>query len=53
MKVLHALDHSLPVSDGYAFRSDAILRGQRALGWQTVQVTGPKHPRCQRATSLQ
>jgi PEP-CTERM/exosortase A-associated glycosyltransferase len=44
MKILHVLDHSLPIADGYAFRSDAILRGQRALGWQTVQVTGPKHP---------
>jgi PEP-CTERM/exosortase A-associated glycosyltransferase len=43
VKILHVLDHSLPISDGYAFRSDAILRGQRALGWQTVQVTGPKH----------
>jgi PEP-CTERM/exosortase A-associated glycosyltransferase len=43
MKILHVLDHSLPISDGYAFRSDAILRGQRELGWETVQVTGPKH----------
>lgn len=43
MKILHALDHSLPISDGYAFRSDAILRGQRQLGWETIQVTGPKH----------
>ena len=43
MKILHVLDHSLPISDGYSFRSDAILRGQRALGWETVQVTGPKH----------
>jgi len=43
MKILHVLDHSLPISDGYAFRSDAILRGQRALGWETVQITGPKH----------
>jgi len=52
MKVLHALDHSLPVSDGYAFRSDAILRGQRALGWQTVQVTGPKHPPAEGDTEI-
>lgn len=43
MRILHVLDHSLPVSDGYSFRSHAILREQRRLGWHTVQVTGPKH----------
>lgn len=43
MRILHVLDHSLPVSDGYSFRSQAILREQRRLGWHTVQVTGPKH----------
>ncbi len=42
MKVLHVLDHSLPVQSGYAFRSAAILREQRRLGWETVQLTGPK-----------
>ncbi len=43
MRILHVLDHSLPVQSGYAFRSDSILREQRALGWQTLQVTSPKH----------
>lgn len=43
LRILHALDHSLPVGDGYAFRSHAILREQGRLGWQTLQVTGPKH----------
>ena len=43
MKVLHVLDHSLPVQSGYAFRSAAILREQRRLGIDTVQLTGPKH----------
>jgi PEP-CTERM/exosortase A-associated glycosyltransferase len=42
MRILHVLDHSLPVQSGYAFRSDSILREQRALGWETVQMTGPK-----------
>ncbi|MGQ0384062.1 MAG: TIGR04063 family PEP-CTERM/XrtA system glycosyltransferase [Gammaproteobacteria bacterium] len=42
MKILHVLDHSLPVQSGYAFRSAAIIREQRRLGWQTVQLTGPK-----------
>ncbi|HEY8507086.1 MAG TPA: TIGR04063 family PEP-CTERM/XrtA system glycosyltransferase [Steroidobacteraceae bacterium] len=43
MKILHVLDHSLPSQSGYAFRSAAILREQRKRGWQTVQLTGPKH----------
>ena len=43
MKVLHVFDHSLPIQDGYAYRSRAILVNQRALGWETVQVTGSKH----------
>jgi len=43
MRILHVLDHSLPVQSGYAFRSDCILREQRALGWETSQVTSPKH----------
>jgi len=42
MKILHVLDHSLPVQSGYAFRSAAILREQRRLGWETIQLTGPK-----------
>lgn len=44
MKVLHVLDHSLPVHTGYTFRTRNILRQQQALGWQTVHVTGSKHP---------
>lgn len=44
MKILHVLDHSLPVHTGYTFRTRAILRHQHALGWETVQVTGSKHP---------
>jgi PEP-CTERM/exosortase A-associated glycosyltransferase len=31
------------VQSGYSFRSAAILREQRKLGWQTVHVTSPKH----------
>jgi PEP-CTERM/exosortase A-associated glycosyltransferase len=42
MRVLHVFDHSLPLHSGYAFRSAAILREQRRLGWETLQVTGPK-----------
>ncbi len=43
MQLLHVLDHSIPLQSGYTFRTRAILKEQRALGWQTIQVTGPKH----------
>ncbi len=42
MKVLHVLDHSIPLHSGYTFRTRNILRQQRALGWETVHVTGLK-----------
>jgi len=42
MRILHVLDHSLPLHSGYAFRTAAILREQRALGWETLQVTTPR-----------
>jgi PEP-CTERM/exosortase A-associated glycosyltransferase len=43
MRILHVLDHSIPLHSGYAFRTLAILREQRALGWETVHVTSTKH----------
>ena len=43
MKVLHVLDHSIPIYSGYSFRTVAILKHQRAFGWKTVQLTGLKH----------
>lgn len=43
MKILHVLDHSLPLQSGYTFRSMAILRAQRERGWQTVHMTTPRH----------
>lgn len=42
MRILHVLDHSVPLHSGYAFRTLAILREQQALGWETCQLTGPK-----------
>lgn len=42
LKILHVLDHSIPLHSGYTFRTLAILRGQRALGWNTFQLTSPK-----------
>lgn len=44
MKILHVLDHSLPVHTGYTFRTRNILKQQLARGWQTAQLTGTKHP---------
>jgi hypothetical protein len=43
VRVLHILDHSLPLQSGYAFRTLAILREQHALGWETLQLTTPRH----------
>jgi glycogen(starch) synthase len=43
MRILHILDHSIPLHSGYAFRTLAILRQQRALGWETFHLTSPKH----------
>ncbi|MGH8260461.1 MAG: glycosyltransferase, partial [Steroidobacteraceae bacterium] len=43
LRVLHVLDHSLPLQSGYTFRTLALLREQRALGWETFQLTSPKH----------
>lgn len=42
MKVLHILDHSIPLHSGYTFRTAAILREQRARGWETFHLTSPK-----------
>ena len=43
MKILHILDHSIPLHSGYTFRTRAILEQQRKLGWKTVHVTSSKH----------
>jgi len=43
MKVLHILDHSVPLFSGYSFRSQSILRGQVTLGLTPVVLTSPKH----------
>lgn len=43
MRILHVLDHSLPLHSGYTFRTANILREQRRLGWETIHLTGPRH----------
>lgn len=42
LRVLHLLDHSLPLHSGYTFRTLAILEAQRAMGWETLHLTSPK-----------
>jgi len=43
MKILHILDHSIPLHSGYTFRTRAILEQQRAMGWETYHLTSAKH----------
>jgi PEP-CTERM/exosortase A-associated glycosyltransferase len=45
MRVMHILDHSLPVMSGYSTRSHNIITFQRHLGLQPVVLTSSKHPR--------
>jgi len=42
MRILHVLDHSLPLHSGYAFRTAAILREQCLQGFETLQLTTPR-----------
>ncbi len=43
VRVLHILDHSLPLHSGYTFRTRAILKAQVALGWDVASITGLRH----------
>jgi len=43
LRILHVLDHSLPLHSGYSFRSVALFREQGRLGWKTFHLTTPKH----------
>lgn len=42
-RVLHVLDHSLPMHSGYTFRTRAILKAQEAMGLEVRGVTGQRH----------
>ncbi len=41
-RVLHVLDHSLPLQSGYTFRTRAILKAQQAAGHDVMCVTGQR-----------
>ena len=43
IRVLHVLDHSLPMHSGYTFRTRAILKAQQRLGIEVRGVTGLRH----------
>jgi len=43
LRILHLLDHSIPLHSGYTFRTRSILQQQRELGWETHHLTSPKH----------
>ena len=43
MRILHILDHSIPLHSGYTFRTKAILEQQRNLGFETFHLTSAKH----------
>ena len=42
LRILHVLDHSIPLHSGYTFRTLSILHEQRKLGWRTYHLTSPK-----------
>ena len=42
-RVLHVLDHSLPLHSGYTFRTRAILTAQAAAGLEVRGITGQRH----------
>ncbi|MFM5907840.1 MAG: glycosyltransferase, partial [Novosphingobium sp.] len=42
-RVLHVLDHSLPLHSGYTFRTRAILKSQQAMGIEVRGITGIRH----------
>lgn len=47
MKIMHILDHSIPLHSGYTFRTRSILNQQRARGWETCHVTSAKQGVCE------
>ena len=50
MRILHVLDHCLPLHSGYTFRTRAIVKAQLARGWEVACLTGAA-PRGRRARS--
>lgn len=55
-RILHVLDHSLPLHSGYTFRTRAILKAQQAAGLEVRGITGLRHaaegPACETVEGL-
>jgi glycogen synthase len=45
MRILHVLDHSLPLHSGYTFRTRAMVTAQKAKGLEVACLTGARHAR--------
>ncbi|MFM8679679.1 MAG: glycosyltransferase, partial [Alphaproteobacteria bacterium] len=43
-RVLHVLDHSLPLRDGYVSRTLGLVDALRGEGWSSELFTGPRQP---------
>jgi glycogen synthase len=43
IRVLHVLDHSLPLHSGYTFRTRAILKAQQTANIEVRGITGLRH----------
>jgi PEP-CTERM/exosortase A-associated glycosyltransferase len=48
VRILHILDHSLPLHSGYTFRTLSILEEQKRIGWETFHLTGPRQNSAER-----
>jgi PEP-CTERM/exosortase A-associated glycosyltransferase len=46
VRIMHILDHSIPLHSGYTFRTLSILKEQRALGFETAHITSSKQGPC-------
>lgn len=42
VRILHVLDHALPLQSGYTFRTRAIMKAQLGRGWQVAGVSGQR-----------
>ncbi len=47
MRILHVLDHGLPLHSGYAFRTRAIVTAQMSRGWEVACLTGARQGACE------
>lgn len=52
-RILHVLDHSLPLQSGYTFRTRAILKAQQAMGLEVRGITGLRQTGMDPATTME